>query len=931
MKLPALPLRAALLALASSLACAVGVGPQPPAPLLPAVAGHRQSAQVAPLSPCASRSADLARPAQPGRGDRVVLASRGARRLAYVAQEDDGSIHTLDLDSRAEIAVTPLRGSPSAIVGLADGRLAVALRDANEVLVLEPDELPERPLAVRCRRAVLTEPVGLGVVSTDGAADRLVVTSGAGQALTVLGTEQLQPLGVYPLRRDPRAVLVRGERVFVSHVTSSELSVIDVGVGTVTRVDALRDPSPPGGAGAPKASAREEQPRSGGQAFSLATDGASRLFAPMVTVDPGPAKPTSFYGGAERPIHPFVGVIDIVAQRRVPVGSAKTGGERRECTLPRAAAATPDGRLFVTCAGTDELLELDGRADNAALHVRRRVRVGAGPLGLAVHGDLAVVLSSFDREVALVDVASAASEVRRIALSRPAAGVDPELERGREIFHDSFDLRVSADGRACASCHPDGRDDAQTWSTPDGPRQTIPLAGRVVGTAPYGWFGANGTLRAHLEQTTRRLGGQGFVGPDLEDLAALQTYLTRMRGPSPAPPGEPALVDRGRALFHEAKQGCGTCHTAGATDLARHDVGSGHADEASRRFDTPSLVGAASSGPYFHDGRYPSLEDVLERGDDKMGHTRHLDASERAALVAYMTSLGGAPTEPRDEARLFVAAPMLGPLEPDAASALEREALAASPPRRPLESTEIALADLPSTTRAVLLSADAWDRKTDAPSGGERGEPLAWHRGCAAVPHHDAAFLRLDWRSTGMTRKLERCVHAPDEDGARRWEVIVTRTVDRLEGGNIRFAERVGFIHLTTREIRVIDSVSSEAAPILDGLAFAFRETCEACAEGERDVLHVVAPTDSFRGDELFSSRRLSLEPGRASRDVATVLPWRLPSWEEATGVAVDTGSAVGDPWGYLLRFEATRTFTEELPRVIAGRARCRASSWDCT
>ena len=48
--------------------------------------------------------------------------------------------------------------------------------------------------------------------------------------------------------------------------------------------------------------------------------------------------------------------------------------------------------------------------------------------------------------------------------------VTPQIARGRALFRVTDDGRLSRDGRACASCHPDGRDDALTWSTPDGPR-----------------------------------------------------------------------------------------------------------------------------------------------------------------------------------------------------------------------------------------------------------------------------------------------------------------------------------------------------------------------------------------------------------------------------------------------------------------------------
>ena len=48
------------------------------------------------------------------------------------------------------------------------------------------------------------------------------------------------------------------------------------------------------------------------------------------------------------------------------------------------------------------------------------------------------------------------------------------------------DRRISADGRVCASCHPDGREDGVAWVTPEGPRQTPMLAGRLgKGEARY--------------------------------------------------------------------------------------------------------------------------------------------------------------------------------------------------------------------------------------------------------------------------------------------------------------------------------------------------------------------------------------------------------------------------------------------------------------
>ena len=57
------------------------------------------------------------------------------------------------------------------------------------------------------------------------------------------------------------------------------------------------------------------------------------------------------------------------------------------------------------------------------------------------------------------------------------------------------DERISHDGRACASCHPDGRDDSITWATPNGPRRSIMLSGRIADTAPFSWSGTEQTLK----------------------------------------------------------------------------------------------------------------------------------------------------------------------------------------------------------------------------------------------------------------------------------------------------------------------------------------------------------------------------------------------------------------------------------------------------
>src|SRR5262249_45628296 len=143
-------------------------------------------------------------------------------------------------------------------------------------------------------------------------------------------------------------------------------------------------------------------------------------------------------------------------------------------------------------------------------------------------------------------------------------------------------------GRACASCHPDGRDDAITWATPEGPRRSIMLAGRVSQTAPYSWNGDAKTLPRHLGNTFDRLSGKGLRSIELD---ALVTYISSL----PAPPtaeahADAAKVERGRQIFASHEAGCSGCHSGTSfTDGQNHDVGSKDKADRGTAFNTPSL------------------------------------------------------------------------------------------------------------------------------------------------------------------------------------------------------------------------------------------------------------------------------------------------------------------------------------------------------
>ena len=69
-----------------------------------------------------------------------------------------------------------------------------------------------------------------------------------------------------------------------------------------------------------------------------------------------------------------------------------------------------------------------------------------------------------------------------------------------------------------------------------------------------------------------------------------------------------------------------------------HEVGSATVADVKRQFLAPSLRFVGGSAPYFHDGRYATLEELL-RKNDKMGDTKSLSADDRGALEAYLRTL----------------------------------------------------------------------------------------------------------------------------------------------------------------------------------------------------------------------------------------------------------------------------------------------------
>lgn len=599
--------------------------------------------------------------------------------LAFVADEDAKAVIVVDVDKRSEIATYPLGAAPSQLLIMQDGRLAVNVRTSSKLMILHPQN--DGTLAKGCAVDTDAEPVALATTPDD---QSLLVTTGWGHTLQKFETKGMSQQARVELPREPRSVVVDddGKFAYVAHSVGGKLSTVDLSTmhskdtrilanaqmmmqeeqqQTFTLTSAVN--------GAIGGKTEMETPgrfgtRVGCQGYPITKSIApkGRILAPQVLVDPGdPENRAQGYGDGNNPTEiTNVTVIDAGTQRIVNASLSNQAQQDRffgrdpnepqqgECILPRAAAVDGSTQtLFVTCLGIDSLVAYDAASASPATVEKGRWDVGSGPTGVAVDGahKRAIVWSQFERSVDIIDLAKieqapASNEAKpkadRIALKPMTDAMPLSVVLGRQIFHTVGDSRISKDGRACASCHPDGRDDSITWATPDGPRRTIMLAGRLQGTEPFAWGGTSKDLRDHLHHTFERLNGQGLRNVELE---ALASYVESLPTPPTEAKGDAALVAKGEAIFNSKDAECATCHASGGTDNRTHDIHSRATADKKALFNTPSLKFVGNRAPYFHDGRFDTLRDVLLKTDGTMGHTKQLKPADVDALEAYLRTL----------------------------------------------------------------------------------------------------------------------------------------------------------------------------------------------------------------------------------------------------------------------------------------------------
>jgi hypothetical protein len=550
-------------------------------------------------------------------------------RHAVAADPDRDRIVTVDLDAGGgvveTIALSP-GDEPGRVVEDGAGRVHVALRRGGAIATIDP-------LAgtVAARRAVCAEPRGL---AWDPATDLLHVACTDGQLVTFAAaggdaTRRLQ------LDRDLRDVVVTGDRLVVTRFRTAGILTVDAAGAVIGRTAppivqrqsfVTTDDDPDGLADAVPAVAWRAIALPDGR---VVISHQRRLDIALGT---GTSDDSAGYGNpggcGASPIEATLTVMP-------PDGVPRATPPLFVGPLPVDIALSPSGDLIsVAIAGRGTVHTFTagvfGRADDQPcptfeFEVTPEIddRLGA-PTSIAYVDDGRLAIF-YPEAPAIVVHAVAGAGARTIALP---GGVG--YDAGRETFH----MTTSA-GLACASCHPEGRDDGQVWDFDVlGSRRTQSVAGNILARAPYHWTGDQADLDMLIAEVFEgRMGGEWRSQAQRE---ALGRWLDRIPAPAPIL-GDPEAISRGQALFESAEVGCIACHNGPLyTNNQKFDVGTGELVKV------PSLRGVAARPPFLHTGCAPTLDARLTDpcgGGDRHGVTSQLTAEQRADLVAFLESL----------------------------------------------------------------------------------------------------------------------------------------------------------------------------------------------------------------------------------------------------------------------------------------------------
>lgn len=596
-----------------------------------------------------------------------------ARGIVCNANPDNDTVTIVDANGLTKLAEIPVYARPSSLALAPDGTLWVLAREDYAIAIIDLDALE---VTGGLRLPYASQPMGI-VMGPEHAYVSLMAT---GQVITVeVETKTVgDPVSVGGW---PRGLALSGDGAtlwvtrFISEQHAGHVAVLDTATMSLrSTIELPVDPGPD-------------------------TDQTGRgvpnyLFSVALSPDGQEAWVTGKKDNVERgvvrdgealtednTVRPMLASIDVgsgaeVLERRLDLDDRNLPAHVTFSPLGDYAFVTVLGSAFIDVRDAYGLRTSAADLKEAGLGPRASV---LGPDGkLFVHGWLSRTVVVFDVSQILASVDFKAVRLAEIPTVERES-LAPEVLRGKQVFYDSEDVRMTAEGYiSCGTCHFDGFEDGRIWDFTDrgeGLRNNISLLGRRgTGHGRVHWSGNFDEIQDFEHDIRNAFGGAGFIGAadypgsdadaplgaskagldaDLDALAAFVTSLDAVhRSPHRNDDGsmtEDAVA--GEAIF--ARLACDTCHGGDDfTDSAEgnlHDVGT-LLDTSGQRLgmglpgiDTPTLLGIWETGPYLHDGSAPTIRDVLttRNAGDLHGEVSTLSSTEVDQLVAFLGQIDG--------------------------------------------------------------------------------------------------------------------------------------------------------------------------------------------------------------------------------------------------------------------------------------------------
>lgn len=517
-------------------------------------------------------------------------------------------------------------GCEPATLARTELRLFVACFDSGELLVL--DEGTGETIARRW--------VGHGPFAVLLVAERLYVTLTHEEALLALSADNLSEILRVATGRQPRGLAALGNRLYVVHLLDASVGVFDA--HSMAEAGEVRIGLQ--GALAESMTLHSNRERAYIPHQRQNVTNMARLF--------------------DSTVFPVVSVLDTEELRPIRREALALDSVDTPVGMPAALELSADGRLiYAVNAASDDMSVIDLDRGIGVGHLV----VGQNPrdLALSPDGKRLFTLNLVSDDISVVD-----TDTLTVVDTFPLADdLRPVIiQEGERLWLTSRPDEIARDNWiACASCHFDTGFDGRTWlGNTGGPRNT-PIVRGIRDTEPLHWSADRENVQAFQKTFTGLMAGTGLSEPELDALAAYLNSLEPL--PSPHRNRDGSLSEaavQGAIVFKNS--GCAVCHSPPKfTDRQLHDVGTGDpfldhpsvegkiAETMGPAFDTPSLRELWLTQPYLHDGRAPTLRDVLTTFnlDDRHGQTSSLTAAELTALEAFLLSLPLTQTELSDQ------------------------------------------------------------------------------------------------------------------------------------------------------------------------------------------------------------------------------------------------------------------------------------------